>query len=140
MPVLLKTDQGRNLYQACELLRELVTDVEIYFDMTGMRILLHAEPDPFTMVLKAEDTKTYEYSSEQPQITTKLTYREWRDILRLANEDGDLITFFVDERIHAHVHWGRHGEVPSEQMEVTIEHKGGLITVINPIKRKDKKS
>ena len=120
MPVLLKTDQGRNLYQACESLRDLVTDVEIYFDMTGMRILLLAEPEPFTMVLKAEDTKTYEYSSEQPQITAKFPNFIWRYLLRRAGSD-DLITFFIDERISKH-------------MEVTIEHKGGTKTVINPIR------
>ena len=122
MPVLIKTDQGQNFYQNCEAAKDSFTDVEICFDKACMKVNLYAESELFvTMVLKAEYTETYEYSSEQPQITTKFPNFIWRYLLRRAGSD-DLITFFIDERISKH-------------MEVTIEHKGGTKTVINPIRR-----
>jgi proliferating cell nuclear antigen len=102
MPVLMRTEQGVNIRQAFESQKELVTDVNLCFNKSGMKMMTmdNSRVVFVTMVLKAENIETYEYNSKFPEITAGVTMATMFKLLRNVGTN-DWLTLMIDEEDQA---------------------------------------
>ena len=77
---------------------EIEGDIKLCFDMSGLKIMYYADSVlKWNIKLKAEDTETYNYSSNKPEITTSVKPGIWIKLISDVKRGDRWFTLQLDE-------------------------------------------